>query len=173
MRNGLLIVMLVLSILTSCKKDDLVDTSGTTKINNDLTLDPNLQTYINYGFKFSEAKLVPNPNPDVTVDNDGTLDNLILQGKVNTRFFKAGEYSTEALAKQGFSNLKSITITQWEEWAFSVKPNQVWIVSTSDEFYAKIRIISTISETRGTRDYAECTFEWVYQPDGTLTFPGK
>ncbi|MBN2861791.1 MAG: hypothetical protein JXN62_01425 [Bacteroidales bacterium] len=175
MRKLNIIVLLVWFILPSCEKDDSFDNSGTITINNDLILSQD-QGYINYGFLFSEAKIASNvssPKPDITVDNDGTLDNLILQGKINTGFFKAGEYADETLAKQEFSNLKSLTITEWEDWAFSIKPNQIWIIRTSEEFYAKIRIISTVSETRGTRYYAECTFQWVYQPDGTLTFPVK
>ena len=176
MRNCILIVLVITLFLSSCKKKNDPDISGTVTINNDLTFDQQLQTYVNYGFLFSQAKLISNvgnPKPDITIDNDGTLDNLILQTKINSRFCKSGEYADASLARQAFNNLKSVTVTQWEDWAYSIKPNQVWIFSTSDEHYAKIRIISTISETRGTRNYAECTLEWVYQPDGSLTFPGK
>ena len=177
MRNIIFIGFLIALYQLSCNKNSGPDISGIITINNDLTFSQQLQTYINYGFLFSQAKLVPNEGaatkPDITIDNDGTLDNLILQAKINSRFYKAGEYADANLAKQAFDNLTSISITQWEDWAFSIKPNQIWIFATADEHYAKIRIISTISETRGTRNYAECTFEWVYQPDGSLTFPGK
>ena len=177
MRNIVFILIVIVLWHLSCKKNNTPDTSGSVTINNDLIFDQQLQTYINYGFLFSQAKLVPNAGastkPDITVDNDGTLDNLILQGKVNSRFYKAGEFADANLARQSFENLTTITVKQWEDWAFSIKPNQIWIFATVDEHYAKIRIISTISEVRGTRNYAECTFEWVYQPDGSLTFPGK
>jgi hypothetical protein len=66
----------------------------------------------------------------------------------------------------------------WTDFADPVKPNQVWIYRSQGEKYAKIRIISTVNERRkdtsalrDSVDYAECTFEWVYQPDGTITFP--
>jgi len=176
MRNCVFIVLIFALFLSFCKKKNDPDISGTITINNDLTLDPKLQTYVNYGFLFSQGKLVSNvgtPKPDITIDNDGTLDNLILQAKINSRFSKYGEYANAALAEQAFNNLNSVNIQQWEDWAFAIKPNQVWVFGTSDDHYAKIRITSTISETRGTRYYAECTFEWVYQPDGSLTFPGK
>jgi hypothetical protein len=55
----------------------------------------------------------------------------------------------------------------------SIRNNQIWIYRSGSENYSKFRIISTKSEPGNMRDYAECTFEWVYQPDGTLTFPGK
>lgn len=176
MRNCVFIVLIFALLLSSCKKKTDPDISGTITINNELTLDQELQTYVNYGFLFSQGKLVSNvgtPKPDITVDNDGTLDNLILQAKINSRFSKYGEYANAALAGQAFNNLTSVNVQQWEDWAFAIKPNQVWVFGTSDDHYAKIRINSTISETRGTRNYAECTFEWVYQPDGSLTFPGK
>ena len=51
--------------------------------------------------------------------------------------------------------------------------NQVWVYRTGTETYAKIRIISTVNETRDDLPYGECTFEWVYQPDGSTTFPVK
>jgi hypothetical protein len=176
MRNCVFIVLVFAFFLSSCKKKNDPDISGTITINNELTLDQELQTYVNYGFLFSQGKLVSNvgsPKPDITIDNDGTLANLILQAKINSKFGKYGEYANAALAEQAFNNLNSVNVQQWEDWAYTIKPNQVWIFSTSDDHYAKIRIISTISETRGTRNYAECTFEWVYQPDGSLTFPGK
>ena len=37
----------------------------------------------------------------------------------------------------------------------------------------KIRIVSTVNETRESVPYGECTFQWVYQPDGSSTFPAK
>ena len=54
-----------------------------------------------------------------------------------------------------------------------INANQVWVYRTGTETYAKIRIISTVNEIRDDMPYGECTFEWVYQPDGSLTFPGK
>jgi hypothetical protein len=182
MRNTVFIILVLVLFLPSCNEDNgtHTDTSGTATINNDLAFDPQLQTYVNYGFLFSEAKLVSNvgaPKPDITISNDGTLDNLIIQAKINSKFYKAGEYNNGDLAIQAFDNLTSISVPQWEDWAFSVKPNQVWIFETADEHYAKIRIIETISEIRSQPEpnwkWAECTFEWVYQPDGSLTFPGK
>ncbi len=95
MRNCVFIVLVFALFLSSCKKKNDPDISGTITINNELTLDPKLQTYVNYGFLFSQGKLVSNvgtPKPDVTIDNDGTLDNLILQAKINSRFSKYGEY---------------------------------------------------------------------------------
>jgi hypothetical protein len=177
MKNLIFLQIMSMLLLFSCKKEELSKISGTATINNNLELDINLQTYIGYGFLFSEGKLVTttgSPKPDITIGNDGSLTNLILQtDNYKDSFYIAGEYTDAISTEAAFDALTSFTFPTWESWAYSIKPNQIWIFRTSAEKYAKIRIISTISEVRNTRDYAECTFEWVYQPDGSLTFPGK
>lgn len=172
MRNNGLILLATLLSLISCGKDDTIETSGTVTIDNTRFLS---QTYYVYGFLFSQAKLVTTTAttpPDITVDSDGT--NIFFQANnFKPSFHKSGEYADEASAKTAFSSLTTASITQWEEWANPIKANQVWIYRSGSEHYAKIRIISIVSEIRSDRPYAECTFEWVYQPDGTLTFPEK
>jgi hypothetical protein len=177
MRRLLFITIIPLFFLTACRKDDIPDTSGTATINNILTFDSNLQTYVVYGFLFSQAKLVSSENsqpPDITIGNDGTLYNLIIQANnLKNSFYKAGEYPDASSAKQAFDDLTAPSVLQWVVWADLVKANQIWIYKSGTDHYAKFRIISTVSETRSGRDYAECTFEWCYQPDGSLTFPAK
>ena len=158
----------------SCKKDSTPGNSGTVTIDNTTTLG---QTYYVYGFLFSQAKKVPtsgNPQPDITVDSDGT--NLLLQANnLKNSFYKAGEYADAASAQTAYSNLKSVTVAEsdWVGLAFGIAPNQIWIYRSGTSTYAKFLITSTIAEVRNGHNYAECTFEWEYQPDGTLTFPGK
>jgi hypothetical protein len=171
-----LFIILLFSVLLqgSCKKDDTPETSGIATIDNIRTLD---QTYYVYGFLFSEAKKVStldNPPPDITVDSDGT--SLLLQANnLNNSFYKAGEYNDASSAEAAYKNLKSATVSEseWEGLAYPLKAHQIWIYRSGTNNYTKFRIISIISEIRSGKDYAECTFEWEYQPDGTLTFPGK
>ncbi len=175
MRNAALILLVILFLAPSCKKDKVIPTSGTITINNKLVFGNNSQTYIGYGFSFSKADLVSinaNPGPDITIESDGT--NLSFQANnLKNSFYKAGEYSDAATASEEFDKLTSPGVLQWEGMASPVIENQIWIYRTGDEHFAKLRVISTISEVRDTRDYAECTFEWRYQPDGSLTFPAK
>ena len=163
--------------LLSCKKDDIQINSGTVKINNDGYFNPEFETYFVYGFLFSEAKLVSTldtPPPDITIDNDGTLANLILQtNNYKNSFYKIGEFADAVSAGQAFNNLISPIASQWVVWADSIKPNQIWLYRSGTEHYSKIRIVNTVSMDSIPRDYAECIFDWVYQPDGSLTFPGK
>jgi hypothetical protein len=179
MRNSLIYILLLLFLLqVSCKKDEPPPTSGTVTINNTTTLG---QTYYVYGFLFSEAKKVStndNPPPDITVDSDGT--NLVLQANnLKNSFYKAGEYNDATSAKTAYDNLTSATVSEsaWEGLASPIKANQIWIyrsgTNPGTNHYAKFRIISTKTQPGQVKPYAECTFEWEYQPDGTLTFPGK
>ena len=172
MRNNALILLVALFSLISCGKDDNPPTSGTITIDNTTFLS---QTYFVYGFLFSEAKLVSTlgkPAPDITIDSDGA--NLFFQANnLKDSFYKAGEYNDALSAETAFDNLTSLNVTLWAGLATPVIANQIWIYRSGTEHYAKIRIISTVSEIRSDRPYAECTFQWVYQPDGTLTFPEK
>jgi len=167
-------IILLLLFLVSCNKDGTPDTSGTVTIDNTRTLST---TYYVYGFLFSEAKKVTtleNPPPDITVDTDGNNE-LFQANNLKNSFYLAGEYNDASAAKTAFDNLVSATVQEidWEGLAFPVLENQVWIYRSGTEHYAKLRIISVVLDVRSGQDYAECTFEWVYQPDGTLTFPGK
>lgn len=168
------IIPFLLFASVSCSKNEIPETSGMATIDNTRTLG---QTYYVYGFLFSEARKVStlnNPRPDITVDSDGA-NLLFMADNLKNSFFKWGEYNDESSASTAFDDLKSATIesSDWEGLAYPLKENQVWIYRSGTEHYAKIRIISLVAEVRNERDYAECTFEWEYQPDGTLTFPGK
>ena len=172
------LVILIILILTSsgCTKDEKTRTSGTDTIDN---TQYSATTWFAYGFTFSEAKLVPtypNPGPDITlyVNIDNSPFRLTLQANnLKPSFHKVGEYSDEAAAKTAFENLKEVSTDQWDEMADPINNNQVWIYRSGTECYAKIRIVSTVNEIREGVNYGECTFQWVYQPDGSSTFPGK
>jgi hypothetical protein len=174
MRKSALILLPVMFFMHSCTKD-VIPTSGTITLDNTLTFDQATQAYFGYGFLFSKAELVStldNPGPDITVDSDGT--NVFFQAEnYKNSFYMVAEFNDAASAEQAFSNLTAPVVNTWAEWANPVNQNQIWIYRSDSEHYAKLRIISIVSEVRDSRDFAECTFEWVYQPDGSLTFPGK
>jgi hypothetical protein len=175
MKNRAVIVTMLLPVLlVSCSKDNSAPISGIVTIDNTRTLG---QTYYVYGFLFSEAKKVSTletPKPDITVDSDGT-NALFMTDNLKNSFYLQGEYQDEATAESAFAGLTSAVVPEpsWEGLALPLKANQIWIYRSGAETYAKLRIISLIAELRNGKDYAECTFEWEYQPDGTLTFPGK
>lgn len=168
------ILILILLVPASCKKDNTPATSGTVTIDNTRSQG---QTYTVYGFLFSQAKKVSkpgNPPPDITIDSDGT--NLVLMAdNFKNSFFKFGQYNDAASAATAFDNLTSATIqeSQWEGLASPVLPDAIWIYRSGTTHYAKILITSIVSEVRSGHPYAECSFKWKYQPDGSLTFQGK
>jgi hypothetical protein len=171
-----IISLIVLTLITSCNKEEN-KTSGTITINNELA---GAGPYYGYGFHVPTGMKVSNLNSPQDVIT--LLTNPIIATEEPTisftvnnftdSFIKYGQYSNESAAASAFNNLKSFTTTQWEELADSIKPYQIWLFRCSDEKYAKIRIISTFTENRTGMPFpfAECTFEWVYQPDGTQTF---
>jgi hypothetical protein len=174
MKRLLFILLAFMVLLSSCEEEVKVRTSGTDTIDNSTYQST---TYYVYGFSFSQGKLVStltNPGPDITiyVNKINTPYSLTFQSNnLNPSFYKVGEYAGEDAAKTAFDNLKSVPSAQWTDMADPVAPNQVWIYRSGEEKYTKIRIISTVNETRQLIAYGECTFQWVYQPDGSLTFP--
>ena len=176
MNRTFLIFLVVFALLSACTKVEPTRTSGTDKIDNTTYQGA---TYFNYGFSFSTAKLLStasNPGPDITifVKKDVLPYTLTLQANnLNPSFYKVGDYADEAAAISAFNNLKTVSVPLWEEMADPLADNQVWIYRSGAEKYTKIRIISTVNETRTLIAYGECTFQWVYQSDGSLTFPGK
>ena len=168
--------MIFLAILYGCKKDNTIPDSGTVTIDNTLY---GTGPYYANGFSFSKAKkisTIENPGPDISVyiNIDNLVSRLTFQANnLNPSFFMIGDYPDAASAISAFNNLKSVGTYQWVEMADPINTNQVWVYRTGTEQYAKIRIISTVNETRNNLPFGECTFQWVYQPDGSLTFPGK
>jgi len=175
MRNILITILpFILLAAISCSGDDDPDRSGIATIDNTRSLG---QTYYVYGFLFSEGKKVSTldrPEPDITIDSDGT-NLLFMTNNLKESFYLAGSYNDASAAKTAFDGMTSPVVppAAWAGLASPLAENQIWIFRSGRDTYAKIRTISLIAEVRDEKDYAECTFEWVYQPDGTLTFPGK
>ena len=171
----ILIIPILIIFLTGCQKDESPPLSGNVTLDN--TLYGNGPYYeLGYSFVLAEKlSTLEFPAPDITIDNDDVPGNLMFEANNRSNsFFLVGEY-LPAEALQTFNGLTTIAIQeqQWQGIGHAVRPNQVWIYRSGTEHYAKIRIISTKSESQSPRDYAECTFDWMYQSDGSLTFPGK
>jgi hypothetical protein len=176
MKRQVFILLAIISVLTGCTKKPATRTSGIDTIDNITHFSI---TYYNYGFTFSSAKLVStntNPGPDITiyVNIDNVTPRLTLQSNnLKPSFYKVGDFADAATAQSAFDNLKTVAVTQWQEMADPLNDNQVWIYRSGTDNYTKIRIVSTVNEPRQGIAYGECSFQWVYQPDGSLTFPGK
>jgi hypothetical protein len=177
MKRSLIIILVAAAILSGCKKDNSPATSGTVKIDNTLY---GTGPYYAKGFSFSSAGLVSTletPGPDIVLyvnaDNPASARLTFQANNFTPSFYKLGDYPDAASAISAFNNLKTVGSYQWTAMADPVSINQVWVYRSGTETYAKIRIVSTVNEKRNNLAFGECTFEWVFQPDGSLTFPGK
>jgi uncharacterized lipoprotein NlpE involved in copper resistance len=174
MKRVIFSVMAIILGLSGCTKKEDTRTSGTDTIDNITYFST---TYFTYGFSFSKAKLIStneNPKPDITlyvnVDN-GTPILTLQTNNLKPSFFKVGDFTDATTAKAAYDNLKTISVSQWVEMADPIADNQVWIYRSGTDLYTKFRIVSTVNEVRTSINYGECTFQWEYQSDGTLTFP--
>lgn len=137
--------------------------------------------YIGYGFSVPTGKKVStlqNPQDVIIIQADPEIDNTVRKlyftcNNYLNAFFLYGQYASQSAAAAAFDNLLTFSGPQWAETGDSVRANQVWLFRTSADTFAKMRVISTVGEKRESIPYAECAFEWVYQPDGSQTFPGK
>jgi hypothetical protein len=177
MKRIVFILLVIITVLSGCTKKEPTRTSGIDTIDNITYFST---TYYNYAFSFSGAKLVStniNHGWDISIfvasDSVGTPRLTLQADNLKPSFFKVGDFPDEATAKTAFDNLKTVSVTLWLDMADPIADNQVWIYRSGSDTYTKIRVVSTVNETRQTIPYGECTFQWVYQPDGSTTFPGK
>src|SRR5512133_405770 len=145
------IVLLAVIIFTGCTKKETTRTSGIDTIDNTTHFST---TYYNYAFSFSGAKLV---STEITHGWDISLfvivenqtSRLTFQANnLKPSFYKVGDFADEGSAKTAFDNLKTVSVSLWQDMADPISANQVWIYRSGSDTYTKIRIISTINETR-------------------------
>lgn len=176
MRLRLIPALAVMLMITGCGGDEQQN-SGT------ITLTSLLYEADSYyyalGLSFDEAKEVPTlPDQyraDITVQagpvtSGGPVVAYLSANTLNPPFALEGEYASEGNARSAFDGLKSVGSVSWIDLAAPLKANQVWVVRTRDNKYAKLRILSVTLVT-SPAPLATCRLEWVWQPDGTATFP--
>lgn len=175
MRIKLLCILSLLVILAGCN-DDEIPLSGTYTIDNQLY---GTTVYYAYGFSFSrgsKASSLDVPEPDFYVLAGVVTGGVIIEPFLSANTLKpsfglAGEYVTEADAQAAFKALTDVGTPVWIDLAAPLKNNQVWVIRTGDDKYAKIRTIEVSLDQGSAPPFATCKFEWVYQPDGTTKFP--
>ncbi|MGD0583204.1 MAG: hypothetical protein ABR974_09700 [Bacteroidales bacterium] len=178
MRTIYLAIILLMFLVSGCNKDKASPNSGTITIDNALT---GSGPYYAFGFSVktgTKVSTLESPLDVITILEDNDVDMVVKKlffscENYNNSFSNYASYTDATTARTAFDNLKTFTDTTWTATGDSVVPNQIWLFRTSDLKYAKIRVISIFSEIRAAMPYpyAECTFEWVYQPDGTKIFP--
>lgn len=163
--------------LTGCGGDDR-------KISGTITLSSELfdggSYYYAMGLSFDEAKEVPTQPDQYRADiilgagpvtTGGPVVAYLSANTLNPPFALAGTYGSSVEAETAFRALRTIGSYTWVDLAAPLAANQVWVIKTRDANYAKIRIISVTLDTQGDDPVATCMLEWVWQPDGSATFP--
>jgi len=177
MRKLFAIVMIAV-FLAACGKEDPIPVSGTVTLSSK-SVESGGTFYIQ-GFTFSTAsftRTTSTPKPDITLlhetDLDGDYSRSYLAAFTFLPSFRLhGEYGSAAEAEAAFAALTTVPGgAGWVETGDGLAINQIWIVRTAEEKYAKIRIISLEVKSAVSPVNSECKFEWVFQPDGTTTFP--
>ena len=171
-------VVALMMMFAGCGGNDQ-KTSGTITLSSDLY--DGGSYYYAMGLSFDEAGEVPTLPDQYRADiilgagpvEGGPVVAYLTANTYKPPFALAGTYDSESLAKSAFSELKSVGSYSWVEFASPLAANQIWVVKTRDSRYAKLRIISVILNTSVTPAAATCTLEWVWQPDGSSTFPAK
>ena len=160
-----------------CGGDDQ-KTSGTVTLSSELF--DSGSYYYAMGLSFDEAGEVPTlPDQyraDITlqagpVTTGGPVMAYLTANTLDPPFALVSNHDTAAEAVNTFKALKSVGYYTWIDMAAPLAANQVWVVKTRDAKYAKLRIISLTLNTSVTPVVATCSIEWVWQPDGSATFP--
>jgi hypothetical protein len=179
MRQRLGPVLGIMLMLAGCGGDKQ-KTSGTITLSS--MLYDSGSYYYAMGLSFDEAGEVPTlPDQyraDITLQagpvvTGGPVVAYLTANTFDPPFALTGAFATVSEAESAFSALLSVGSYSWVDLAAPLAANQLWVVKTRDGNYAKLRIISMALDTSGDDPVATCTLEWVWQPDGSSTFPAR
>lgn len=177
MKLWLIPTLAVMLFFAGCGGEDQ-NLSGTITLTNEL-YDADVYYYA-MGLSFEEGKEVPTQpdqyRADITVQagpvtTGGPAVAYLSANTLDPPFALAGQYASEKDAKEAFDDLKNPGTLSWIDLATPLQANQVWVVKTRKSTYAKIRIIEVVLDTSANPDFSSCKLEWVWQPDGSATFP--
>jgi len=170
MKLRLIPVLAVMMLLSGCNGDEIPN-SGTITLDN--VLYESGSYYYSLGLSFAEGKAVqtlPDANRYDIIVQAGS-EPFLSANTLEPAFALKAEYNSESEAVNAFNALTSVGTVSYIDMAVPLKANQVWVIRTRDNKYAKIRTIDVTFDTSGPDPFASCKFEWVFQPDGSMQFP--
>ena len=179
MKKVFLFSALVFFAFSGCEKEESPDTSGEATLTSVRFLEGS--TYSIYGFSFEQGKVIKyNPAgegmiPDFFIlPKTGTggqpTGALLDSPNQNKSFSLTAEFSDSSLALQYFEQYKNVIDSNYVFLADPLNESQVWTFCTRDNKFGKILIKEVKAFVKDTENYAETTFLWEYQPDGSLEF---
>lgn len=179
MKRILLFSVLLLFAFSGCEKEEGPDNSGEATLTSDRILEGS--TYSIYGFSFEQGKMIKyNPAgegiiPDFFIlpktGTGGQITGALLDSpNQNKSFSLTAEFSDSLLALQYFGQYKNVIDSNYVFLADPLNGNQIWTFRTRDNKFGKILIKEVKAFVKDNKDYAETTFLWEYQPDGSMVF---
>lgn len=182
MINKIIITSLVLILgFAGCKKDEpSIITSGTATLTSTLVQEES--TYSYFGFSFEKggvSKYNPETStewPDIVItpiqEPSGDVTGAYLDSPniIENSFNLTAEFDVESSATEFFNNYKTVNVTTYTKLAKPILKYQVWTFKTSNKLFAKLLIVDVQTDLKNNTPYAETTFKWVYQPDGSNEF---
>ncbi len=180
MKLWLIPALAVMILIAGCEGKDQQKNSGTITLTNELF---GTTVYYSMGLSFKEGGSISsltNPGPDVFVEAgplsaDSPAEPFLSANTLEPAFALIGEYLTSSEAVNAFRALTDASslssVFSFLDLAAPLRGNQIWVVRTRDHKFAKIRIIEVVLNTAASPVFASCKLEWVWQPDGTATFP--
>ena len=101
----------------------------------------------------------------------GQITGALLDSPNQSKSFSlAAEFSDSSLALQYFNYYKNIIDSNYVSLANPLEKNQVWTFRTATDKFGKILIKDVKALVKDTENYAETTFLWEYQPNGSMEF---
>jgi hypothetical protein len=169
-------IIVLLLLHSGCEGGKDKPLSGTVTVTSELF---GTGPYFSFGFSFALAEKVTTlsiPAPDVSVEaavipGNSDFVPVFSANTLRPSFGLKGEYASENEAIAAFNSMTDAGTPAWSDMGEPLKANQVWVIRTGDTKYAKIRITAVSLEMTGDGPIARCTFQWVYQPDGSTVFP--
>lgn len=166
----------------SCGNNNITDSNSTPVSGNKYVTTVNTKEEI--GFSFSQGKLLsppydPTNYPDFEVQTGTNEIGTILGGffvssnpdySPRQAFALVHTANTEADADVFFNSLTIATADNFKSLAHPLSKNQIWIVKTINQNFAKILIQDNRVIGNNPNGYAEVKFQWVFQSDGSLNF---
>lgn len=175
MKRWFIPALAAMIVLTGCGRDDEKN-SGTITLTNELF---GTTVYYSMGLSFKEAGAISSlttPGPDLFLEagslaEGSPVEPFLSANTLEPSYAFMGEYLTESEAVNAFVALTDASSLLFIDLAAPLRKNQIWVVRTRDNKFAKIRIIEVVLDTAANPDFASCSLEWVWKPDGSATFP--
>lgn len=176
--RSILTILFLIVLFSGCKEDKSTEPVVNAVTSGSVAIDTRrLPT----GFSFSRGDTISTPNAtNILPDFEFYVKTANDPRPLGVHFVGARPYfkptfnfkrffSTLDSANAYFEAIREVTDTAFAvEIFFESTPYQIYTVKTFDEKFAKILI--TKNGPNADTSYATCSFEWMYQPNGTRSF---